>query len=210
MAKPLRLLVALLTAVSLVALAACGDDDDAATDTTGADTRDPAGEDGGEDGGDDEGAPDENPCAEGASGELGEGGAAPADDATPVEVTATEYAFAGGDELAAPGEYALTLVNAGQELHEAVILRLADDEVRPVAEILASGDEPETTDVGFAFACPGATADPVAVSIEEPGRYVVLCFVPVGALPTSTPEELEGLAGPPHAAQGMVKELTVS
>ena len=212
MLKPLRLLVALFAVFSLTALAACGDDDeDAASDTTTEDTQ--AADDGAEgedaEGGEEGGAPEENPCAEGASGQLGEDAEAPAEGATPVEVTASEYAFAGGDELATQGEYAMTLTNSGQELHEAIIVRLSDEETRTVAELLESEEDPEMTDVAFAFACPGATAEPVAVNIDQPGRYVMLCFVPVGTLPTTPPEQFETL-GPPHAAQGMVKEFTVS
>jgi hypothetical protein len=209
--KPLRLFMALFAVVSLTALAACGDDDDEATTETTAerDAEEAAGSDE-EAGGEEEGgAPDENPCAEGASGQLGEGGEAPAEGATDVQVTASEYQFAGGDELASTGEYALTLTNSGEELHEAIVVRLSDEETRPIADIIASGDEPEMTEVAFSFACPGTTAEPVAANIEEAGRYVMICFVPVGATPETPPEQFETL-GPPHAAQGMVKEFTVS
>ena len=212
MPKLVRSLAALLAASGLLALTACGDDDGAATDTTAAEARDP--EEGGDEasgatGEEEGGAPDENPCAEGASGSIGGQAEAPADGAAAVELTAAEYAFQGGDELAAQGEYALTLTNTGQELHEARLVRLSDEETRSVADILASGEEPELTEVAFAFACPGASAEPVAATIDEPGRYLILCFVPVGALPTTPPEQLDSL-GPPHVARGMVKELTVS
>jgi hypothetical protein len=44
----------------------------------------------------------------------------------------------------------------------------------------------------------------------EPGRYVIACFLPVGA----TPENMEALEsgelqGPPHFTQGMLEEFTV-
>ena len=211
MPKLLRLLLSLFAVVSLsAAVAACGDDDDAedATATTEADETDDGATDEGADEGED-GPPDENPCAEGGSGDLGEdGGPGPAADATPVTVTGTEYQFAGGEELATMGSYALTFTNVGTELHEAVVVKLADGETRPLEELLASEEEPETTDIAFAFACPGASSEPVAAEITEPGRYVMLCFIPVGTLPTTAPEDFA--EGPPHAAQGMVREFQVA
>ena len=48
------------------------------------------------------------------------------------------------------------------------------------------------------------------MDIEEPGRYVLLCFFPSGALPGQPGSALEGLEGPPHAAAGMLNEVTIS
>ena len=207
MSKLLRLLVSLFAVLSLgAALAACGDDDDddAATTTTEAE-----GDDEATDEGEDE-APDVNPCAEGESGTFDDAPpVAPAAGATPVTISASEYAFAGTEALAAVGSYAVSLENVGQELHELVIQQLAADETRPLEELIALPEPPPTTDVAFAFACPGATADAVGVELTEPGRYVVLCFLPTGLLPTTPPEEIESL-GPPHAFQGMALELQVT
>jgi hypothetical protein len=205
LSKPLRLLLSIFAVLSLgVALAACGDDDDADTDDT---TTTTGAEDQPTDEGE-EGAPEENPCAPGASGELGES-AAPADDATEVAVTAREYEFEGGDELMEQGTYALTLTNDGEELHEAAIVRLAEGETRSLEELIGADEEPELTEVAMAFACPGTSAEPISVEIDEPGRYVMACFIPVGTLPTTDFATLAEDA-PPHAAQGMIKEWTVS
>lgn len=156
-----------------------------------------------------DGPPPVNPCAEGESGDLGEG-PAPADDATAIEVTAADYSFAGLDAIDATGDYALTLTNEGEELHEIVLVRIADGETRPVEELLEEEDPSEfATDIAFAFACPGASSEPTAVNIDEPGRYVAVCFIPVGVTPETPPEEFETL-GPPHALQGMVAEIQVS
>jgi hypothetical protein len=58
-------------------------------------------------------------------------------------------------------------------------------------------------------------------TIEELGRYAVVCFIPVGADPaevlegppddeaTGTPGAEEEPSGPPHASEGMFAELTV-
>lgn len=47
------------------------------------------------------------------------------------------------------------------------------------------------------------------MNIDEPGRYVAVCFIPVGTTPETPPEDFENL-GPPHALQGMVAEFEVS
>jgi hypothetical protein len=156
-----------------------------------------------------DGPPPVNPCAAGESGELGET-QAPSDDATAIEVTADEYVFDGLEAIDGTGEYALTLDNVGEELHEIVMVRIDDDETRPVEELLQEEDPSEfATDIAFAFACPGETSEPTAVNIDEPGRYVAVCFIPVGVTPDTPPDEFETL-GPPHALQGMVTEIEVS
>lgn len=155
-----------------------------------------------------DGPPPVNPCAAGESGSLGET-EAPADGATPIEVTATEYEFDGLDTIDGTGQYALTLTNEGNELHEVVLVRIDDDETRPIEELLQETDPSSfATDIAFAFACPGASSEPTAVDIDEPGRYVAVCFIPTGVGPDTPPEEFETL-GPPHAMQGMVAEIQV-
>lgn len=206
---------AVLAALVLVLGAtACGDDDDGDGDegsqaTTTAAERDEVETDEGEGDGEEQGAPDVNPCAEGESGRLGPPSEAPPAEATPVTITGTEYAFAGQEALASAGSAAITFTNEGNELHEMALVRIADDETRTVEELLQAEDADDAiTDVAFAFACPGTTADPVAADLSEPGRYAMVCFIPVGTLPTTPPEDFETM-GPPHALQGMVAEIQV-
>lgn len=215
MKKILRLTAVLVAALSLIAASACGDDDEAAdgtttTTTTTTSTDDTAGEGEG-DGGPEEGPPEENPCAEGASGDMGPPQEEPADDATAVTVTGSDYAFDGVEEMADVGEYALTFTNDGEELHELVVARIADGETRSLEELVELPDE-EAMEViemvAFAFACPGDSSDPVGVNIEEPGRYVAICFIPVGATPETDPAEFEEMETP-HFMNGMVEEFTV-
>jgi hypothetical protein len=123
-----------------------------------------------------DGPPPVNPCAAGESGSLGET-EAPADDATPIEVTATEFEFDGLDTIDGTGQYALTLTNEGNELHEVVLVRIDDDETRPIEELLQETDPSSfATDIAFAFACPGASSEPTAVDIgrARPVRRRVL------------------------------------
>ncbi len=66
---------------------------------------------------------------------------------------------------------------------------------------------------------PGEAGFPVVGdgSLTEPGRYAIMCFIPIGADPaeylaaaqaaTSEPPQVAG--GPPHFTAGMFAELTV-
>ncbi len=155
------------------------------------------------------GPPPVNPCAAGESGTIGEA-PEPADGATPIEVTAREYSFDGLEQIDGTGSYALILRNEGAQLHELILVRIDDDETRPIEELLEEDDPSQfATDIAFAFACPGDAGEPTAVEIDEPGRYAAVCFIPVGVTPETPAEEFETL-GPPHAMEGMVAEFEVT
>jgi hypothetical protein len=160
---------------------------------------------------DDHMAPDVNPCGPDGDGTLpGMEADMPADDATAVTITAKDYEFAGTDALAAGGTFAVTFTNEGKELHELMVMRVPDDETRSLDELLADESAGEDfTPVGSSFACPGATAEPAAVDLSESGRYVIVCFIPTGAMPDTPIEDFEHL-GAPHAMNGMAVEITVS
>lgn len=154
--------------------------------------------------------------------------AAPDDtDGSAVQVTGTDYAFDAPAEVAAGTS--LTFTNdSDAEVHEMLVLRVDDDETRPLEELmgLPDAEAQEVTEFrGMLLALPGeAGIDPEApdaggsVTLDEPGRYLLLCFIPEGADPGAYeaalagegdgPPDVEG--GSPHAALGMVHELTVS
>ena len=178
--------------VLTVELAACGgdDDDDAAvgaddtSETTEAEGHDMPTEGAGG------GSAEVNPCGEGA---------------TAVTVTAKDYEFEGSDVLAAGGTFAVTLENEGTELHELVVQVIDPSEKRSIEEMVQGEEPPDTvTPVGFGIACPGESTV-FNADVTKPGRYVALCFVPVGTTPEATSEP----EGPPHAMQGMVLEFEV-
>ncbi|HJR23860.1 MAG TPA: hypothetical protein VJ804_00180 [Acidimicrobiales bacterium] len=219
MPKLLRLLLSIFAVLSLgVALAACGDDDDADTDdTTTTEAADEA-TDEGEDGGEEASGP---LCAEGDAF-IFPPSSEPAEGAEAVSITATEeeaggqtvYSFSdnAATDLGEVGSYAVTFQNEGEEMHELIVTRLNDDETRSVPELLAAvgeGTDPASfsTDVGTTSACPGEETV-VGAEIEDAGRYLLVCAFPVGATPGLTEDELP--EGPPHAAQGMVVEMVVS
>ncbi len=156
-------------------------------------------------------------------------GAPASDTTTPagpvtVAVEAVDYGFVGlPDEV--PAGTTLSLRNSSDgEVHELVAIRLPDDESRSVDELvqLPPGE--------LAAFFPGVTTVLVAppgeagVAVEgdgtlrEPGRYAVICVIPTGADPAAYleaaaaseggPPDVPG--GPPHIANGMFAEITVT
>jgi plastocyanin len=139
-----------------------------------------------------------------------------------IEVRAVDYGFEGLPERVASG-ITLTLVNESDvELHEIVAFRLDDDETRSVAELL---DDPASLMAYFPRVATVVIAPPLAMgfpvvgtgTLTEPGRYAIICAIPVGADPEEYlaaaaeseggPPEVEG--GPPHFVVGMFAEIIV-
>lgn len=123
-----------------------------------------------------------------------------------IDVRAVDYAFEGVPETIPAGTVAFEFSNEGTEMHEMLMVRykhpsttiddlmkLSDREAQKVIDFL-----------GASFGPPGVT------DLENkqltPGKYALLCFVPVG----STSEKAARKAdGPPHVAKGMSAEFTV-
>jgi plastocyanin len=143
-----------------------------------------------------------------------------------VEVTAVDYKFEGLPATVKSGTK-LTMTNASTgEAHELVAIRLPDDEKRPVSELITLPEEQlgeivSNEPAAVLIAAPGDDAMAVVGdgTLEESGRYAIVCFIPVGADPAeilapppaddATPPAEEEPSGPPHASQGMYAELTV-
>lgn len=179
-----RVAAALILAGSL-GLAACGDDDDAPAKSGDPTTS----------------TSEETPTTEAAA---------------TIEVTGIDYAFEGlPSEIEAGTE--LTFTNGSEkEPHELVLFHIPDDEDRSVDELLALPEEEAQAAVGdpvgvAVAAQPGEPGEVVEgeLVVEEPGRYVALCFLPVGSTPESMEDENAQPSGPPHFTQGMRTEFTV-
>ena len=114
----------------------------------------------------------------------------------PIVITATEYAFSGPDTVRS-GLVTLRMVNAGQEPHQAGVVRI--DGPRTPTEIAAglesSAPPPWMQFVGGPDAVnPGDTAS--ATQLLAPGTYVLVCFLP-------SPD------GTMHWEKGMIRTLVV-
>ena len=133
----------------------------------------------------------------------------------PLEVTGVEYKFKGLSGTVSAGTK-LSFTNGGKEAHELVLVRVNDDETRPLSKLL---DLPEkdvqkvTKFQGVAVAGPGKDGKVVEgdLTLAKPGRYAALCFIPVGTkdLPKGPNDKGDKPSGPPHVAKGMVAEFTV-
>src|SRR6056297_363938 len=121
-----------------------------------------------------------------------------------VEVTAIDYAYV---DLPAevPVGTGFELVNdSDTEVHEFVAVRLADDEARPVADLVQLPPEEFgalLADVETVIVAPpsgeGLVVEGTGV-LTEPGRYAIVCVIPTGADPEeylAAAAEAEG--GPP-------------
>ena len=110
------------------------------------------------------------------------------------------------------------------EVHELILFHIPEGEDRSIEELLALPEEEANEivgqPVGVAVALPGEDGEVVEgeLTVEEPGRYVMLCFIPVGADPDVVATAMAGGPsdgppdlgdGPPHAVEGMVAEFTV-
>lgn len=164
----------------------------------------------------------------GPSAETGTDGRATAPTGDVIEVTGVDYAFEDVPETVVTGT-SLAFRNASdQEVHEMIVLRVDNDETRSLEELLAMPEaeaEQITQYVGMQVALPGEDGldpeDPSAtagVTLDAPGRYMLLCFIPEGAEVDAYREAMQSEAtgpppvegGPPHAAIGMATEITVT
>jgi hypothetical protein len=138
---------------------------------------------------------------------------AQAEPAEPGTVSISMRDF-GYDDLPAsvPAGTQITVTNASTtELHEFVVVRLADDDDRTAAEIVENDIESVLTSgppTAVLIAPPGSDEQIPVVgdgTLADPGRYLVLCAIPTGADPdeylaaaatSEGPPQVEG--GPPH------------
>jgi len=141
--------------------------------------------------------PNENPAFREADAAVSEYALAECGFET-VEVTAVDYDFEGVPEtIASSDATGFRFSNEGEEVHEMILFNLGDDE-RPIDELLELPDEELEGVITFtsaAFAPPGEE-DAIFTRLE-PGRYGMVCFIPLG---TTSLEQLE--EGPPPEEGG--------
>ena len=121
---------------------------------------------------------------------------------TTVTITATDFTFAAPDTIPA-GQVTLRLVNAGKELHHAVLVRLGEG--KTVADFQAGMQQmmqhPGPPPPWISFRGGPNTvdaADTAVVTVTlDPGQYVLICVIP-------------SADGVPHVAKGMVRPLVVA
>jgi plastocyanin len=157
-----------------------------------------------------------------------------ADNTASIEVSGVDYAFV-GLPTSVPVGTELTFRNDGTEMHEMAVIHVLD-ETTPLEELMTMPEEESQAlveFVGFVSAMPGTSAED-SVTLDAPGRYVALCFIPQGmdpaafeaagvdltqvdenTDPSDLPPEAQELfasleSNPPHMALGMIQEFRVT
>jgi hypothetical protein len=129
---------------------------------------------------------------------------------TQLDVTGIEYEFQGLPKTAPAGKVAIRFTDNGAEFHELAILRVkSKDSVKKLAGLSEKELAKKSDPIGGTFATQGQTSYAIA-ELSKPGRYAVICHLPVGA----TSEEALEKAGKKHdtkshAQEGMIQEIKV-
>jgi plastocyanin len=152
-------------------------------------------------------------------------------EALSIEVGGVEYAYT-NLPTSVPAGTTLTFTNNGAEVHEMVLIHIADGVTESLEELMAmeaEGRDPmaeglvEIVGGMPLFAAPGTTAEG-SLTVESEGRYVALCFLPQGLTDASVlelmgpdmnmedlPADVQAImANPQHLALGMIQEFTVT
>lgn len=121
------------------------------------------------------------------------------DGATSVHIDANEFAFGFNPEDITSGKVSFEIANVGKQPHHFVLEQIPDD--LDIETALQSEEDPEgAVHIGATPPWdPGKTYNIVFTADLEPGRYVMLCFMP----DTDDPE------GTPHAFKGMYKDFRI-
>lgn len=140
---------------------------------------------------------------------------------TAVEIIGDDYSFVGVPEEIAAGATITLRNDSDVELHEIVAIRLPDDEDRSGAELLRlppdEAGEPVPPAAVILAPVGGENINAVGSGVlDEPGRYLLFCSIPVGAdqaeyleaaATSDTAPQVDG--GVPHFLEGMWAEVTV-
>ena len=126
-----------------------------------------------------------------------------------LDVTGIEYELQGLPKTLAPGKVAIKFTNTGAEWHELAIARLkTKDSVRKIVGMSEKEQRKKIEEVGGTFATQNQISYTIA-DMGKPGRYGVVCFLPVGSTSEEAAEEAEKKHAKPHWREGMLATVTV-
>jgi hypothetical protein len=146
-------------------------------------------------------------------------------DASTVTIEGVDYAFEDVPD-SVPAGTRLSLENTStKELHEMVVFRIPDEETAPLSQLVLQPPAELEAMLGAPVTVliqPPGAPEPIAAvgdgTVTEPGRYALMCFIPIGADPDEYLAAVQaagggkpsGVAGgPPHFTGGMFAELVV-
>jgi hypothetical protein len=126
-----------------------------------------------------------------------------------LDVTGIEYEFQGLPKTVAAGKVAIQFTDNGAEIHELEVLRIkGKDSAKKLTGLSESQLGKKAEDVGSTFAMQGQTSYAFA-DMSKPGRYAVLCHLPVGSTSPQAAEEAGKKHAKSHAQEGMYATITV-
>ena len=141
-----------------------------------------------------------------------------------ITIALRDYAFDDVPATITAGTTIGVTNTSTKEIHELIAIRLRDDEQRTLDELAALTppqlqQQLDAEPAAVLVAPPGQPGIAVVGdgTLDEPGRYLLVCMIPTGADPqeyleaasTATgPPQVDG--GPPHVTSGMIAELRVT
>jgi hypothetical protein len=126
-----------------------------------------------------------------------------------LQANGIEYEFQGLPKTVAAGKVAIQFTDNGSEIHELEVLRIkGKDSAKKLTGLSESQLGKKAEDVGSTFAMQGQTSYAFA-DMSKPGRYAVLCHLPVGSTSPQAAEEAGKKHAKSHAQEGMYATITV-
>jgi hypothetical protein len=126
-----------------------------------------------------------------------------------IQVTGIEYEFQGLPKTLPTGPVAFQFTDNGAEFHELEVVRLkSKDSLKKIVGLSEKEQRKKVEEVAGTFASQGQTAY-AFVDFSKPGRYGVVCHLPVGATSEQALEQAEKKHAKSHAQKGMYATITV-
>ena len=126
-----------------------------------------------------------------------------------IDVTGIEYEFQGLPKTLPAGKVAIKFTDTGAEWHELGIARIkSKDSVKKILGLSEKEQAKKIEEIGGTFAMQGQTTYTIA-DLSKPGRYGVVCFLPVGSTSEQAAEQAEKKHAKAHWQEGMYATITV-
>jgi hypothetical protein len=126
-----------------------------------------------------------------------------------IDVTGIEYEFQGLPKTLPAGNVAIKFTDTGAEWHELGIARIkSKDSVKKILGLSEKEQAKKIEEIGGTFAMQGQTTYTIA-DLSKPGRYGVVCFLPVGSTSEQAAEQAEKKHAKAHWQEGMYATITV-
>ncbi len=120
-------------------------------------------------------------------------------------MTGIEYEFQGLPKTLPAGNVAIKFTDTGAEFHELGIARIkSKDSVKKILGLSEKEQAKKIEEIGGTFAMQGQTTYTIA-DLSKPGRYGVVCFLPVGSTSEQAAEQAEKKHAKAHWQEGMLR-----